>query len=294
MKIAISGSTGFIGTSLYQYLSTSKNEVVAIQRTLLQKENKKELFDLIDTCDVVINLAGAPINKRWSYKYKKELYESRIFTTRKIVSAINQSHKCRLFISTSAVSYYDSEKCADESTVSKGGGFLAELCNAWEKEALQTSPHVRVVIMRLGIVLAPDGGILQQIIQPIQTLGIAVLAGNGSQSFSWIDRNDLLNAITFIINTDSLQGIINLTAPEQLTQRQFIETVAHHYNRWYLVPIPKYVIKFLYGEVSEVILTGQCVIPKRLIENDFQFISPTLTSYLNKMHIETRQKKEIL
>ena len=294
MKIAISGSTGFIGTSLCQYLSTGENEIVTIRRALLKEINKKELFDLIDTCDIVINLAGAPINKRWSYEYKKELYESRIFTTRKIVSAINKSGRCRLFISTSAVGYYDSDKCYDENNAINGGGFLAELCKAWEQEALSASTEVRVVVMRLGIVLAPDGGALKRMLLPIKTVGMAAVAGNGSQSFAWIDRDDLFNAISFIIKNDSLQGIINLTAPEQLTQRRFTEILAHHYNKRYLIPIPKCVIKLLYGEASEMMLKGQCVAPKNLIENGFQFQSPTLKEYLNNMTKESKQKKEAL
>ena len=294
MKIGISGSTGFIGTSLCQHLSTGENEVVAIQRVLFEQENKKELFDLINTCDIVINLAGAPINKRWSYKYKKELYESRIFTTRKIASAINKSDKCRLFISTSAVGYYDSEKCYDESNISKGGGFSAELCKAWEREALNVSPEVRVVIMRLGIVLAPDGGALKKMLLPIKTVGVAAVAGNGTQSFTWIDRDDLFSAISFIIKNDSLQGIINLTAPEQLTQRRFTEILARHYNKKYLIPIPKCVIKLIYGEASEMMLNGQCVVPKHLIENGFRFQSPTLKKYLNNMTKKIKQKKEAL
>ena len=294
MKIAISGSTGFIGTSLCQYLSRDENEVVAIQRVLFEQKNKKELFDLINTCDIVINLAGASINKRWSYKYKKELYESRIFTTRMLVSAINQSDKCTLFISTSAVGYYDSEKCYDESRVSKDGGFLTELCKAWEREALDTSPEVRVVIMRLGIVLAPDGGALKRMLLPIKTVGVAVVAGSGNQSFTWIDRDDLFKAISFIITNNSLHGIINLTAPEQLTQRSFVEILARHYNKRYLIPIPSYVIKLLYGEASEVMLNGQCVIPKHLIESGFQFQSPTLKAYLNNLTKDCKQKKEAL
>ena len=295
MKIAISGSTGFIGTSLCQYLSTGDNEVVAIRRVLFEQENKKELNDLIATCDIVINLAGAPINKYWSYKYKKELYESRIFTTRMLVSAINKSGKCRLFISTSAVGYYDSEKCYDESNASKGGSFLAELCKAWEREALNASTDVRVVIMRLGIVLAPEGGALKRMLLPIKTVGVAVVAGNGTQSFAWIDRDDLFKAISFIIANNSLQGVINLTAPEQLTQRKFAEILAHHYNKRYLIPIPSCVIKFVYGEASEVMLDGQCVIPKQLIETGFQFKSPTLKSYLNNMTKDnSKQQKEAL
>ena len=296
MKIAISGSTGFIGTSLCQYLSTEDNEVVAIQRALFKDDNKQDLFDLIDTCDIVINLAGAPINKYWSNEYKEELYESRIFSTRMLVAAINKSDKCRLFISTSAVGYYDSAKCYDESNASKGSGFLAELCKMWEQEALNlnTSTDVRVVIMRLGIVLAPDGGALKRMLLPIKTVGVAVVAGDGNQSFAWIGRDDLFNAISFIIKNDALHGIINLTAPEQLTQRRFTEILARHYNRKYLVPIPSCVIKFVYGEASEVMLNGQCVVPRYLIKNGFQFKSPTLKAYLNNMTKDCKQIKEAL
>ena len=294
MKIAISGSTGFIGASLSQYLAANMYEVVAIKRELLQHDHEEELVALIETCDAVINLAGAPINNHWTYNYKKELYESRIFTTRKIVSAINRTRKCKLFISASAVGYYDSEECHDENATSKGGGFLSELCLAWEKEALKTAPEVRLAILRLGVVLAPDGGGLKQMIFPLKTFGIGVIIGDGSQPLSWVDRDDLLRAILFIINTDTLYGIINLTAPEQLTQRQFTQILANHYGRLFVMSIPAFLIQFLYGEASEFILDGQCVLPKRLIEKKFQFISPSLKSYLQKKHIKCKQKKETL
>lgn len=285
MKIAISGATGFIGKYLGNYLMKRGYEVVAIKRNLFEKENEQSLFNIIDSCHAVINLAGTPINHRWSYDYKKELYESRIFTTRSLVCAINESSQCKLFISTSAIGYYGSEECYDEEdTASKGDDFLSELCYAWEKEAQRVSAKVRLVITRFGVVLAANGGAFERITEPIRKLKMAVILGNGEQSFSWIDRDDLVKAMQFIINRPQLEGILNFTSPEHVTQKVFTKMLSKHFKTWITISIPSFLIKLVYGEASEFILNGQCVVPERLIKEGFEFETPTLKSFLEKLN----------
>ena len=168
MKIAISGATGFIGTHLTRYLSGQGHEVTGLGRKWFGRGNADHLAKLMEGMDVVINLAGAPVNHRWTTAYKQELYDSRIIPTRMLVDAINRTDRVRLFISASAVGYYPSRGCYDEYSHVKSDGFLAGLCRAWEAEAGLIRKSARLIITRFGVVLSPEGGAFLQLIRPLQ------------------------------------------------------------------------------------------------------------------------------
>ena len=279
--IAMSGASGFIGTAVGKYLTQCGHHIIPITREILQKENRA-LEKILSHCDAVINLAGAPINHRWSKSYKQQLYDSRILVTRKLIEAANHASQVKTFISTSAVGYYPSTNCFDEVSGHKGEGFLSDLCQAWENEASKLSAEKRLVITRFGIVLAAQGGAFEQMIRTVP-IGIATIIGSGKQPFSWIDIVDLCRAFEFILSTPQLSGIINLTSPEHLTQKEFMKIMGKHYHTFLTLHIPAFVFKLQMGEAASFLLKGQCAEPVRLQQSGFSFISPDLESFLKRI-----------
>lgn len=282
MKIAISGATGFIGTHLSGYLRDKGHRIVPLKREHFNREHFSQLQVIISTSDVVINLAGAPINRRWTPAYKRILLESRLNTTSTLVNAINTAGKPpRLFISASASGYYPSTGCYDEYDTPQASGFLADLCRRWEAEARKVTPHVRLAITRFGIVLSPDGGAFQQL-KRITKMKIAAIIGPGSQPFTWIDLQDLLRAITFIIESPNLSGTFNLVAPQKITNAQFTRELAHSAHTIITLKIPSPFFRLLYGEGATFLTQGQCISPKRLEEAGFRFRSAKIKGFLAK------------
>lgn len=279
MRIAISGSTGFIGKYLTQYFEKCDYEVLPLTREVLS--STECLVNLLESSDVVINLAGTSIGKRWSKKYKKELISSRIHTTRKIVSAINQlSQKPKLFISASAVGYYSSDSVYGESDGVKGDSFLSDLCEKWEHEANQISPKVRLVITRFGVVLDKSGGAFRKLTLSTK-LGIVTIAGSGKQAFSWISLLDLARALYFIINNENLQGVVNFTTDELLTSQDFANKLNKHYHCWLQIKIPAIFFQLALGEASQFVLDGQAVFPRKLLNDGFVFHQPSIDDFLS-------------
>ena len=160
MNIAMTGATGYIGKHLSNYLTEKGgHRIIPLGRSMFREGMSGYLIQTLTHCDVVINLAGAPINKRWTPEYKQELFNSRIVVTNRIIRALNAvKTKPKLMISASAVGYYPSEAEVDEYTRTRGEGFLSDLCYAWEKEAKHCPEPTRLVITRFGVVLSPDGG----------------------------------------------------------------------------------------------------------------------------------------
>lgn len=283
MKIAISGATGFIGMHLTAFLIARGHEVIALERACFQTGNEERLVGIISTVDVVINLAGAPINRRWTQKYKQELYDSRVVTTRTLVRIVNQTDRVRLFISASAVGYYSSTgKCHDEYSGIKGDGFLSGLCNEWEIEARQIKDTVRLVITRFGMVLSSKGGAWKQLSCPVR-MGLGTIIAPGSQPLTWISLIDLLGAMAFIIENLELRGIFNFTVPEKITNSVFMYALVRHYHAWGTLQVPTFVLRLRFGEGAEFLTQGQCVSPARLLEAGFRFHIPTIEDFLKSL-----------
>lgn len=276
MKIAISGASGFIGTNLSDYFKKNGNIIVPINRFLLDDESAEKLKEALSDVDVVINLAGTSINHRWTESYKKKIYDSRIFTTRRIVETINSlERKPQIFISVSAVGYYPSEGCYDEYSSTKGDSFLSDICYRWEQEARQVSASVRLAITRFGVVIAEKGGAFKQMTLPMK-FKVATVVGPGSQSFAWIYIDDLVMAMKHIIETPSINDIINFVTPEHVTNKEFTETIAKHRKCFIRLTIPQFFLRMILGKASSVITEGQCVIPHKLLDSGYKFIAPTV------------------
>lgn len=174
MNVAITGSSGFIGSHLSSRLAVFGHQVTPLWRYLFTQDSVDCLAEALAGCHAVINLAGAPIDRRWTDAYKQELVESRIMTTRKLVEAVNRLHEPpEVMISTSAVGYYSpAGGCHGEQDDPAADSFLAELCVAWEKEAELVNDSVRLVRTRFGVVLSPDGGALPRMVRPARFLSL--------------------------------------------------------------------------------------------------------------------------
>lgn len=283
MKVAISGASGFIGTYLSWHFAENGHTVFPLNRKILALESNTELAGILSHSDVVINLAGAPINHRWTKSYKRELYDSRIKTTRKIVDTINQiDNKPKLLISTSAVGYYPYQGCYDEYHAAKGDGFLSHLCEQWEEEARAVSSDVRLVITRFGVVLAPHGGAFEQMMRPAK-MGVAVIIGPGDQPFPWIDIADLTQAMEHVIHHTDISGVVNFTSAHQITNKELMLAAAKHYRSVLTINIPAVAFRMLFGESAEFMTKGQCVKPVKLLGSGFKFKSPTILDFYSKI-----------
>lgn len=278
--IAITGSSGFVGTNLKRYFTDLGYEVLPIARGDLS--NQQRLQEIINQSDIVINLAGANIINRWSESYKKLLYSSRIDTTKAIVEAINTvENKPSQLISTSAVGIYDNKQTYDENGVHTSD-FLGKLAEDWEEEALKAkSESTKVSIFRFGIVLGKDGGALEKMITPFK-LGLGGVIGSGKQAFSFIHIEDLLNAYKFVIENNH-EDVFNLTAPTPTTNRGLTLALGKTLKRPTILPVPEFVLNIIFSEGAKVLTDGQSAIPKNLMDLGFEFKYKTINDTIDNL-----------
>lgn len=266
--ILISGGSGFVGQSLFNFFKNQNYDVNILSREILK--DSKKLDEFIQNSDILINLSGANIINRWSEKYKKLLYKSRIDTTKSLVESIKRvEKKPKMFISTSAVGIYDNKSRYDENG-SLGDDFLSKLCQDWEKEALKAkNTTTKVSVFRFGIVLGKSGGAFKKMITPFK-LGLGGIIGNGKQHFSYIHIEDLLEAYKYIIKNE-FDGIFNLTAPIPTTNYEFTKTLGKVLNRATIFTIPEFILKLIFSEGAKVLSDGQSAVPKKLLDLGFEF-----------------------
>lgn len=278
--IAITGSSGFVGTNLKRYFTDLGYEILPIARGDLS--NQQRLQEIINQSDIVINLAGANIINRWSESYKKLLYSSRIDTTKAIVEAIKAvENKPSQLISTSAVGIYDNKQTYDENGIHTSD-FLGKLAEDWEEEALKArSESTKVSIFRFGIVLGKDGGALEKMITPFK-LGLGGVIGSGKQAFSFIHIEDLLNAYRFVIENNH-ENIFNLTAPTPTTNRGLTLALGKTLKRPTILPLPEFVLNIIFSEGAKVLTDGQSAIPKNLMDLGFEFKYKTIDETIDNL-----------
>jgi uncharacterized protein (TIGR01777 family) len=258
MKIALTGASGFVGTALQGHFK----ECVIIDR----KDDISMIIEKLKDVDVVINLAGAPIIKRWSDPYKKLLMESRIESTERLVLAVNQSNVMH-FISTSAIGIYPNDKKCDERCTEIADDFLGEIAHKWEEEArLCNKP---TTILRFGVILGKEGGALAQMLTPFK-LGVGGIIGNGKMMTSWIHMSDLIGIYQFIIEK-KLTGIFNATAPKPVTNYTFTKALGRVLRRPTILPIPEFVLGIMYGEGASVLTGSKEVYPRKIMEAGYTF-----------------------
>lgn len=285
IKIAITGSTGFIGKRLTSFLTKKGAIVISLRRELFNPEKSEELSAILNGCDVVINLAGSPINCRWTKANKRKIKESRIRTTRTLVEAINNLPiKPSTFISTSAVGIYSEAEVWNETDGEHENDFLSRICQRWEAEAKKVSKEVRLVILRLGVVLDKEEGAFPKMMLPF-THYLGGQIGSGRQGFSWIHIYDLLNAFFKVISEQDINGVVHCTAPQICDNLLFTYTLARTIHRPVVFHYPEFVFRLLYGKGAVVVTKGQKVFPSKLLNNDFHFEYPDLKSAMRELCI---------
>lgn len=284
MKIGISGGTGLIGSNLIEKLVEELNaEILLIPRKLLYG-NVHDLSVYLKSCEIIIHLSGSPVACRWSSKNKQILRDSRILTTQNLSNAIGlMETKPKLFISTSAVGIYDADHIHDESSMNFSNDFLGELCRDWEKATTKIKNQgVRTIIFRLGVVLSSKGGALAKVL-PVFRYGLGGKLGNGMQSFPFIHLMDLVNAYLYVILKNDAEGTFNLTAPELITNEDYTRTLSSVLNRPAFLHVLAFIPRAIFGEGAKVLLIGQKVVPKRLLNMGFIFNYPTLGASLTSL-----------
>lgn len=301
MRITLFGATGFIGKELVQFLVENNYSVHVVTRnskkasTLFGCSVKiynfsfDTLVDLISNTDVIINLAGENISSGfWTKKQKQKILNSRIYVGNLITQlCLKAIKKPKLLIQASAIGYYgyNNELLLNEESP-KGTGFLAGVCEQWENSTQEiTELGINRVVIRTGIVLGKNGGVLPKLLLPFRfNFGLGI--GQGLNYFSWIHILDEIRAIDFIINSKQSSGIYNLTSPNPIKMILLNHLISERLNRPYLFTLPDKFIKFVFGDMAkEMLLTNQQVLPNRLLNEGFKFqfltIESTLTDLLN-------------
>lgn len=291
MNIAISGATGFVGTHLSRHLKQQGHQIIALSRFDFQPEASDLLDNKLSSCACVINLAGASIAGRWTDDYKKEIYDSRIYTTRRLVDSISRIQtKPDLFISTSAVGYYPTTGKYNEENAINGHGFLAQVCHDWEQEASRVDAGVRLVITRFAPVLSSDGGLLPSLITPFK-YGLGARISSGMQPFPWIYLPDLIRIYDFIFSHPDIRGVINCVSPGQVDNATFTQILAKALHRPAYFSIPRPILRLLLKDGETLLTEGQDVSPAVLLKSGFKFDYPEIGQALDDC-IKQLQKRD--
>lgn len=300
MKVFMTGGTGFVGTSLVRRLTELGHNVTVLTRSIREDYRLPEGASFLEgnptrkgawqekvpENEIIINLAGSSIFRRWTNKAKRSIRDSRILTTQNLVEALSgRTGKETIFLSTSAVGYYGFQGDTELDELSPtGGGFIASLVQDWEAAALKAEEFgVRVVVCRFGIVLGGTGGALGMML-PLFKWYLGSSLGPGTQWFSWIHQQDLVNIYLFLINQRDISGPVNCTAPHPVRNREMTEILADVLGkRSHLPSVPSFIIRLFLGEFGSVLLKGQKVLPKRLLDMGFQFEFPEFRAALKDL-----------
>lgn len=294
MNITLTGASGFIGTALIARLKASGHRIHLLGRSVPKDDSiifskwdamGTQLPDAeaIASADAIIHLAGEPVAQRWSDDVKRRIRESRVNGTRRLVDAIaaSKDHKPKVLVSASAIGYYGSRGDTIVNETSKPGkGFLPDVCVEWETAAQSATAYgLRVVNVRIGIVLGRDGGALAQML-PFFLMGAGGRIGSGQQYMSWIHLDDLLGLFELALDNESISGPINGTSPNPVTNADMTATLASVIHRPAAMAVPEFGLKLLYGEMAQILIEGQRVMPEVAVKAGYQFQFPELKAAL--------------
>ncbi len=299
MNILVAGASGLIGRPLVNALLEQNHTLTILSRSSHEPEpniryvvwdpwNEKSTAPEVDRMDAVINLAGESIaGKRWTKSQKGKILTSRVNATQILAHSIQRAQKKpSVLINASAVGFYGAhgnELVTEES--SAGNDFLADVCKAWEAHAVRVRDFgVRVVRLRIGVVLAKEGGALKMMLPPFQ-MGVGGWLGGGNQWLSWVHLEDVVRLILFCLENSKAEGVINVTAPQPVTNKAFSMVLAQVLHRPCLMPVPAFALKLLLGEMSDLLLTGARVLPKKAAGLGFTFKFPNLRNALENLLI---------
>jgi len=277
MNVAITGASGFIGRAVAENLRSSGHIVRAVSlRGALQP-------DTLADVNVVVHLAGEPVAQRWTAAARDRILRSRVEGTRALVAAM-RGQAPQVLISASAVGYYGSR--GDEvltESAPPADDFLGRVASAWEEEAQAAEPlGVRVARLRIGVVLGPNGGALARMLPPFR-LGVGGRLGTGHQWMSWIHIHDLVALIAFLMKESTVRGAFNATSPFPVTNREFTRALAEAVHRPAILPVPAFALRWIFGEMSEVLLASQRALPDAAQRAGFVFQHPDIFAALAEL-----------
>jgi uncharacterized protein (TIGR01777 family) len=293
MRVFVAGGTGLIGSRLVpRLIERGHVPVVLTRRAAAARQQFGDSCSIVEGdpmqpgawmdaaagCDAAINLTGESIfNRRWNEEFKRLLHDSRVRSTENIVQALARQPRtaagpARVLVNASAIGYYgplgDEEVTEDHPA---GNDTLARLCIDWERAARHGETHgLRVAIVRVGVVLAREGGALAQMIGPFKSF-VGGPVGSGRQWISWIHREDIVGIFLMALDNTSASGPINGTAPNPVTNKEFSQTFGQALHRPSFLPTPPFALRLMLGEVADVVTTGQRVIPRRALELGYTF-----------------------
>jgi uncharacterized protein len=298
MKVAITGGTGLVGKALSNELIRNGHHVIILTRKIsntpstsnpeyVQWLNEGDQPEKrLEGVEVIVNLAGATINNRWTDEYKRKILDSRLHSTSEVVRIIEKLNlKPNVLVNASAVGYYGTSPDAAFTETSPPGSndFLSETVERWEAAAGKALDNgVRVVLCRFGVILDNDEGALQRMVLPYKLFAGGKI-GSGKQWLSWIHIDDVVSGIIFSIQNPELAGPVNFTAPDTVTMDQFGKTLSTVIERPHWLPVPSFVLKSLLGEMSILVLQGQRVFPEKLMQAGYKFRYPQLEDALKNI-----------
>lgn len=298
MKVLVSGGTGLIGKELIKTLEKNGHYVKYLTRTLnnggihWNPEEGNLDSQALKGFDAVVHLAGEniagknPIQGRWTKDRKDKIRESRVKGTRLLSETLAElENPPKVFISASAIGFYGDrgdEKLFEDSSIGKG--FLAEVCQEWEKETkAAVEKGIRVVNTRFGVILSKSGGALASMLPPFKA-GVGGILGDGKQYMSWISLEDAVRAIIYAIENESIKGAINIVAPNPVTNFDYTKILGKVIHKPTIFPVPKFGIKLLFGEMGEeLLLASNRVLPKKLLDSGFVFKNEHLAGALKSI-----------
>jgi uncharacterized protein len=293
LTIAVSGSSGLVGSALVPFLTTAGHEVRRMIRSSSQVDSSEDIGwdpehgqvnpSRLRGVDAVVHLAGAEIGRRWTAEVREEVRRSRVDGTRLLARTLaTLPEPPRVLVCASAMGYYGSrgEEWLDERS-SRGDGFLADVVEEWEEAAEPArKAGIRVVHARFGLVLSPSGGALKRLLTPFR-FAVGGRLGSGEQWMSWIALDDCLGAIEHCIHTGSLEGPVNTSSPEPVTNREFTETLGDVLHRPAMLPVPATALRLVFGEMAnQTLLASQRMVAGRLKESGFRWRYPRLEEAL--------------
>ena len=296
MKVAVTGSSGLVGKSLVDLLSSKGDQVIRLVRGSPTTDAMTVRWDpesgvrdpaRLEGVDAVVHLAGESIAaRRWNETQKQRIRDSRIHGTRALVNTVTGlTAPPKAFICASAIGYYGDrgDELLNEGSA-PGSGFLADVCREWEAETEPAARQgIRVVNLRFGVILSPRGGALAKMLTPFR-LGVGGRVGDGRQYMSWVALDDVTSPIHHAIVNPGLRGPVNVVAPDAVTNAEFTRVLARALSRPALFPMPGFAVRALFGEMGEaLLLASQRVEPMRLRESGFRFAYPDLESALGHL-----------
>jgi uncharacterized protein len=298
-RVVVTGATGTIGRAVCRALAERGDQVVALSRDRdrAQQALGSEIevaawpspseqpppASALSGSDAVIHLLGEPVDQRWTEEAKARIRESRVGSTGMLVAALRElpdGERPRVLVSQSATGFYGArgdQELAENAP--PGKDFLATVVVDWEEQAAAAGDLLRVVTTRTGVVLAPSGGALAKMLPPFR-LGIGGPVAGGGQYVPWVHLDDVVAALLFCLDHDEVRGPVNLTAPTPVTNAELSRALGRVLHRPAVVPVPGFALRLMYGEMAEIVTTGQRVVPAALRQLGFEFRHPELEAAL--------------